>query len=170
MKILRALSKLLVRVETALLVLFLSAMVVFAFGQVVLRNLFGTSLLWIDPLVRQTVLWAGFIGAALATADDRHISIDAFTKFLSPGVKSVVKIVTGLAAAVVTFFLALAAWGFLGEEIASGGDERFLGMPSWAHLVIIPGGYALIALHFLIGAAVRALERFGPGAREGGMP
>ncbi len=169
MKILRTLSNVLVRIETTLLVVFLSVMVVFAFGQVVLRNVFGTSLLWIDPLVRQTVLWAGFVGAALATSDDRHISIDAFTKFLSPQTKVTVKIITGLAAAVVTFFLALAAWGFLREEIASGGD-RFLGLPSWAHLVIIPAGYGVIAVHFLIGAAERALERFGRGGKEGGTP
>jgi C4-dicarboxylate transporter DctQ subunit len=169
MKILRALSNLLVRIETALLVVFLSLMVVFAFGQVVLRNLFGTSLLWIDPLVRQSVLWAGFIGAALATSEDRHISIDAFTKFLSPGTKSVVKIITGLAATVVTFFLGLAGWGFLREEVATGG-ESFLGIPSWAHLVIIPAGYGLIALHFLIGSVERTFERFGHRGREGGAP
>ncbi len=169
MKILRALSNVLVRIETILLVVFLSVMVVFAFGQVVLRNVFGTSLLWIDPLVRQTVLWAGFIGAALATGEDRHISIDAFTKFLSPETKSVVKVVTGVAAAVVTCFLALAAWGFLREEITSG-DELFLGIPSWAYLVIIPAGYGLIALHFLIGAVEGAVERFGRAGREGGKP
>lgn len=168
MKILRALSNVLVRIETALLVVFLSVMMVFAFGQVVLRDVFGTSLLWVDPLVRQTVLWAGFIGAALATSEDRHISIDAFTKFLSPGTKSVVRVITGFAAAVVTFFLAVAAWGFLREEMVSG-DELFLGVPSWAYLVIIPAGYALIALHFLIGAVERAVGRFGRAGREGGQ-
>ncbi len=169
MKVLHALSSLLVRIETALLVLFLSVMVVFAFGQVVLRNVFGTSLLWIDPLVRQTVLWAGFLGAALATSEDRHISIDAFTKYLSPGTKSIVKIVTELAAAVITFFLALAAWGFVRDEILNG-EGQFLGIPSWVYLVIIPAGYGLIAAHFLIGAAERAVERFGRAGREGGKP
>ncbi len=169
MKILRALSNLLVRIETILLVLFLSAMVVLAFGQVLLRNVFGTSVLWIDPFVRHTVLWAGFIGAALATSDDRHISIDAFTKYLSPRTKSVVKIITGFAAAVACGFLALAAWGFLREEMTSS-DELFLGIPSWVIRVIIPAGYALIALHFLIGAVERAVARFGRAGTEGGKP
>ncbi len=169
MKFLRALSAVLVRIETALLVVFLSVMVVFAFGQVVLRNMFGTSLLWIDPLVRQTVLLVGFFGAALAASEDRHISIDAFTKFLSPGTKSLVTIITGVAGAVACVFLGLAAWGFLREEMISGG-ELFLGIPSWAGLVILPVGYGLITFHFLIRAAERALERFGRGGREGGRP
>jgi TRAP-type C4-dicarboxylate transport system permease small subunit len=168
MKFLRALSNLLVRIETVLLVLFLSVMVVLAFGQVVLRNVFGTGVLWIDPLVRQMVLWAGFIGAALATREDRHISIDAFTKFLSPGTKSIIKIVTSIAAAVATCFLAVAAWGFLQEEKSSGG-ELFLGIPSWVGLLILPAGYALIMIHFLVTAAERAVERFGPaGGASGG--
>ena len=166
MRFLHSLSNVLVRIETAILVTVLAAMVVLAFGQVVLRNVFGTSILWIDPLVRQTVLWVGFVGAALATRDDRHISIDAFTKFLSPEVKSIVKIVTGLAAAVAAFFLALAAWGFLREEMASTG-EMFPGIPSWAGTVIIPAGYGLITIHFLIGAAERVLERFGRGGGKG---
>jgi C4-dicarboxylate transporter DctQ subunit len=166
MKFLRALSNLLARIETVLLVAFLSVMVVLAFGQVVLRNVFGTSILWIDPLVRQTLLWAGFIGAALATHEDRHISIDAFTKFLSPETKSIVKIVTSLAAAIGAFFLAQAAWGFLREEIASG-DKMFFGIPTWVGLLILPVGYGLIMLHFLITAAEHAVARFGHAGREG---
>jgi TRAP-type C4-dicarboxylate transport system permease small subunit len=166
MKFLRALSNFLARIETILLVLFLSVMVVLAFGQVVLRNVFGTSILWIDPLVRQTLLWAGFIGAALATREDRHISIDAFTKFLSPRMKSLVKIVTSLAAAIGAFFLAQASWGFLREEMASG-NEMFFGIPTWVGLLILPVGYGLIMVHFLVTAAERAVERFGRAGREG---
>jgi TRAP-type C4-dicarboxylate transport system permease small subunit len=167
MKFLRALSHLLVRIETVLLVFFLSVMVVLAFGQVVLRNVFGTGVLWADPLVRQMVLWSGFLGAALATREDRHISVDAFTKFLSPGTKSLVKIVTSVAAAVAALFLAMAAWGFLQEEKTSGG-EMFLGIPSWVGLLIVPAGYAVIMIHFLITAAERAVERFGRAGRERG--
>jgi TRAP-type C4-dicarboxylate transport system permease small subunit len=166
MKFLRALSDFLARIETVMLVLFLSVMVLLAFGQVVLRNVFDTSILWIDPLVRQTLLWAGFVGAALATREDRHISIDAFTKFLSPQGKSLAKIITSLAAAVAAFFLAVAAWGFLREEMTSD-NEMFFGIPTWVGLLILPGGYGLIMVHFLITAAERAVERFGRAGKEG---
>lgn len=163
MKFLRALSNVLVRIEIALLVLFLSVMVVLSFGQVILRNVFGTSLLWVDPLVRQTVVWAGFAGAALATREDRHISIDAFTKYLSPRTKSLVAIVTRIAAAVATFFLGMSAWEFLREEMSSSG-ELILGIPAWAGLTILPAGYGLIMIHFLLTATEHALKRFGRSA------
>jgi TRAP-type C4-dicarboxylate transport system permease small subunit len=95
----------------------------------------------------------GFIGAALATSEQRHISIDALTKFLSPHVKHVVSVLTSLFALVVCLFLAAAAWTYLGEERAHGGD-LVLSVPAWVAQVIIPAGYALMAVHFL----VRVLE------------
>ena len=78
------LDRILAKTETVVLVIFLGTMVVLAFLQVVLRNFFGTGLIWGDTLVRHMVLWAGFIGGALAAFEGRHISIDALTKYLSP--------------------------------------------------------------------------------------
>jgi TRAP-type C4-dicarboxylate transport system permease small subunit len=45
------------RVEQTSLVILLSSMIVIAFLQIVLRNLFSTGLSWGDSLVRNLVLW-----------------------------------------------------------------------------------------------------------------
>ena len=165
MSIFRRLLAILVGIETALLVLALSTMVVLAFGQVILRNIFGTSFLWGDPLVRQMVLWTGFLGASLATKDGRHITIDAFTKYIPQRPRAIIAIGTSIAAAVITWFLADAAWIFLVDEKAAGG-ELFLGIPSWVGLLIIPVGYWLITLHFI----VRACDGIVVVARGGPVP
>ena len=152
MTIIRAINKFLVRVETALLVVFLGTMVALAFGQVVLRNAFGTSFLWGDTLVRYLVLWSGFLGAALATSDDRHISIDALTKYVPERGRHGVKIITSLFAAATCYYLSQASFLFLvGEKEA--GSVLFLSIPTWVGLAIIPAGYALLAIHFLVLAA-----------------
>jgi C4-dicarboxylate transporter DctQ subunit len=65
------------RVETAIVVLFISAMLVIAFLQIFLRNVFTTGLTWGDLILRNLVLWIGFIGATLATREGKHINIDA---------------------------------------------------------------------------------------------
>src|SRR5512146_3431158 len=122
MKILRALDRLLVRLETIFLVIFLSLMVILAFAQVVLRNVFGGGFLWGDPVVRQMVMWSGFMGAAIAASQDRHISIDALTKFLKGRVKNIVSVITSLFAAVVCYYMAGAAWVFMQDEKQSGGE------------------------------------------------
>jgi TRAP-type C4-dicarboxylate transport system permease small subunit len=153
MNVIRALDRFLVRIEEILLVVFLGAMVILAFTQVVLRNLFGTGMLWADPLVRHFVLWAGFLGGALATSADRHISVDALTRFLSPRLKAGTGVLTNLFAAIACFFLAQAAWAFVLSE-RTAGSSTVLDIPVWAAACIVPAGYGLMLLHFL----VRAIE------------
>lgn len=165
MKFLRALSRVVARVEGWLLVVFLGTMIVFAFLQVVLRNFFGTSLTWGDILVRQMVMWAGFTGAAIATSTDRHISIDALTKFIPERLRRVIKVVTNLFAAVVCFYLMRAAWTLLESERENGG-EMFLAIPQWVGLVIIPVGYALLTAHFSLNVLESGLLAAGRGGEK----
>lgn len=149
MKALLPLKKILEKVETAFLVLFLSLMVVFAFLQVVMRNVFGAGFLWGDPLVREMVLWTGFVGAALATGQERHISIDAFTRFLPLRVKHITATIASAFAAGICYYLGTSAWMFMLDEKQTG-NEMFLSIPSWVGLSIIPVGYWLIGFHFLL--------------------
>jgi TRAP-type C4-dicarboxylate transport system permease small subunit len=158
---LRSLSRVFTRVEGWLLVFFLGLMVVLAFLQVLLRNAFGTSLGWGDVLVRQLVMWAGFIGAAVAASEERHISIDALTKFLAKRWAHVVRVVTNAFAAVVAGFLANAAWGLVSSEQQSPNGDLLPGVPEWVGLAIIPVGYVLIAIHFAINVAINALSAAG---------
>jgi len=163
MKFLRSLDRFFYKVEFGLLIAFLGSMVMLAFMQVVLRNFFGTGVIWADTIVRHLVLWSGFVGAALATSEERHISIDALTKFLSSRTKHIVLIFTSIFAAIVCYYLAKAAWEYVIEERINGG-ELVLGIQTWVALLIIPAGYILIAFHFLIKAIENAVRTFSKQA------
>jgi TRAP-type C4-dicarboxylate transport system permease small subunit len=63
-----------------LLAICLLSMVVLSALQILLRNVFGAGVLWIDPLLRYLTLWIGFLGAALAAAEGRHIQIDVLSR------------------------------------------------------------------------------------------
>ncbi|MBI5471559.1 MAG: TRAP transporter small permease [Ignavibacteriae bacterium] len=165
MSFIRTLDRLLVKSETAILVLFLSVMILLSFAQVFLRNVWGIGFLWADPLIRHLVIWVGFLGAAVATHEDRHISIDAITRFLPPRIKSLAHILTSVFALVVCYFLADAAWKFFIDEKISG-EELVLSIPLWAAIVIIPVGYGLMMIHFLVKIAEHAVLLFArPEAR-----
>ena len=56
------------RLEEGILTLLLVSMIILSFTQIVLRNLFETGLIWIDPLVRQMLLWITLAGAMVATS------------------------------------------------------------------------------------------------------
>jgi TRAP-type C4-dicarboxylate transport system permease small subunit len=162
MKVLAGLERLFVRIETGILVLTLSMMILLAFTQVVLRNVFGTGLLWSDTVVRHLVLWVGFTGAALAASDERHISIDALSKFLPTRVRSIAKIVTSLFAFLVCLVLTDASLSLFRDEMEFGG-ELVLGLPSWTGVMILPPGYLLIAFHFLVRVVQGILVMAGQG-------
>lgn len=141
----------LTRVEGYLLTFLLSVMVVLAFVQVALRNFLSSGIFWADPLLRQLVLWVGFLGAALATSEARHIRVGVLRKFLSARGRAAVDACTDLFAALICSLLLKASWVFLQSEMA---DQRtlFAGMPSWPVQTILPLGFGLLLLHFLIRA------------------
>lgn len=155
MNILKSIDKALTRAEEIVLITLLAVMVVMAFLQVALRNLFSSGILWADVLLRHILLWLGFLGAAIATSENRHINIDALRRFLSPKIRTAMEVVTDLFAAGICFLLSSASWEFVQGEIA---DRRtFLeGIPSWYAQIIIPVGFSLIAVHFIIRAILRS--------------
>jgi len=162
MKVLLAVDRALSRVEGWILIALLSVMVLLSFVQVVLRNVFHEGIIWADILLRHIVLWIGFLGAAIATSEDRHISIDAFARFLPDRVCHAASAITHLFAAAVCGILAHASLTFIHNDLASG-SEFLPGIPAWYSEIIIPVGFVLLALHFVIRACVKVAAAAGRG-------
>lgn len=159
------------RVEQGLLVILLSSMIVIAFLQIVLRNLFSTGLSWGDPLVRNLVLWVGFIGAALATKEGRHINIDVLSRWMPPLGKHLADFVTQLFSFFICGFLMFAASKFIRNE-AQMGNITFLGIPAWIPEAILPIVFGLMALRFGFHALreAAAILKAGKSSERGGRP
>lgn len=162
MRFLKQFDDFLGRGEGFLLVGLLSVMVLLSFVQVVLRNLFAETLLWGEILLRHLVLWVGFLGAARATGEGRHITIDALTRFLPTQLRLLARVITNTFALVVCFFLLRASLTFLSDEIEVG-SVLYGDIPSWYSQIIIPVGFGLIMMHFFVRiirgiAAIRAGE------------
>jgi TRAP-type C4-dicarboxylate transport system permease small subunit len=149
MKIIKSFEEIINKIEITTLIVFLIVMVLLAFLQVVLRNVFSAGILWADTLLRYMVLWIGFLGAAISTKEEKHINIDALTRFLSPYFKNIISVITNGFAAVVCYYLLTASIQFLKVGIPEG-VTLFENIPIVYFLVIIPAGYALMILHFFI--------------------
>ena len=67
MKFLNKINNWISLLEDWILVSIVLFMVLMAFLQVILRNIFDMGIIWGDILLRHLVLWIGFIGASLAT-------------------------------------------------------------------------------------------------------
>ena len=84
------------RVEKFFVVVMLSVMILLAFLQIVLRNAFSTGISWGDPIVRYLVLWVAFIGASLATKEEKHITIEVLSRWVSANNASYLRLLSQL--------------------------------------------------------------------------
>ena len=136
------------------MVVLVTALVLLACGQILLRYIFSHSLLWADPAIRHLVLWTSMLGALLATRRDKHIKIDALTRFLPPRRAALLHVLTGLFAGSVCGLLAWISVSFIADERTYGGNA-FLDIPTWQLQLIFPVSFGLMALHFLVRAGRR---------------
>lgn len=123
-------------------------MVLMSFGQIILRSM-DQGLLWGDIFLRHLVLWVGFVGASLATRDDKHISIDVLSRITSEKANRFIKIIVNFATIVVCLVLAEAAYEYVKYEY----EEQsilFNELPRWPFQIIMPLGFAMIAFRLII--------------------
>jgi TRAP-type C4-dicarboxylate transport system permease small subunit len=149
MRVIEKLNSWLEKAETITLVSVLGIMVIFAFLQVVLRNIFHEGILWGDIFLRHLVLWVGFLGASLATREQKHINIDIFSRFVSDKGKSIIRFITNLFSVFICYLLADASWTFVQDEQLMG-TVIFADVPVWYFQIIIPIGFFVMSFRFLV--------------------
>lgn len=140
----------LARLEDGILMLILVGMVLLAFTQIFLRNIFGIGLIWIDPLVRQMLLWITLAGAMVATRDHKHITVDAVIRYLPPGrIKSATGCICDIFATIVCALLTYSTFLVFQMEFQdSVGGEIMTGLPLWASLLTMPVAFGIMTLRF----------------------
>jgi TRAP-type C4-dicarboxylate transport system permease small subunit len=149
------------RVEQTLLVTFLGFIILLAFVQIILRNFLSTGLDWGDSLVRNLVLWIGFIGATLATKEGKHINIDLVSRGLPSLGKKVVALIIHLFSFFVCCGLTYAALKFIKNEVQMG-NRTFLGIPTWIPELILPVTFSLMTFRF----GLRSLKNLSETGKE----
>jgi TRAP-type C4-dicarboxylate transport system permease small subunit len=152
-------DEIMARVEQTLLVTFLGFMIGIAFLQILLRNFFSTGLDWGDSLVRNLVLWTGFIGATLATKEGKHINIDLVSRWLPSLGKNVVTLITHLFSFFVCCGLTYAALKFIKNEVQMG-NITFLDIPAWIPEMILPLTFGLMTFRFGL-RSIKTLSEMG---------
>jgi TRAP-type C4-dicarboxylate transport system permease small subunit len=161
MQFLHRIDHVIAQAEKLLIVVLLSLMILVAFLQIVLRNFWSTGFSWGDPFVRYLVLWVGFIGAALATREGKHIKLDVLSRWLPRNINHLLQAALNLISAGICGLLTVAAFRFVRFEAQLGDTSLFM-LPAWLPQVILPVACAIMALRFLLGAAVSMTTFLNP--------
>lgn len=142
-----------VKVERALLLVMLLAMMGLACTQVVLRNFFDTGLSWADVTVRHIVLWVGLLGASIAAKEKRHLSIDIASRLIPAKWYHIVEALLSLVTAAVCCLLLWASVLFV-KFLHEWGTGTLDGTPAMIAGLALPVSFAGVAVRFLIRAVL----------------
>jgi TRAP-type C4-dicarboxylate transport system permease small subunit len=137
------------RLEVGAVAAMVGTLVLLGAVQIFLRNAFHSGLLWADPLMRHIVLWLGAMGAALASAHMRHITVDGLSRLLPAPWKPARRVVVYGATAVAAYLLAVAALRLVVDERGFG-EVAFLGVRTWVLQLVLPACFGLIAYRSLL--------------------
>lgn len=140
------------KAEDAALVVLLGSMVLLAVLQIVLRQFFGTGIVWADELIKIIVLWLAMVGSIAAARDNRHIRIDVLSHVLPKRLIAVTRVIVELFAAGVCVVIAWQAWRYLKIEV-EWQETVLVGQPAWAAHMIVPLAFLLIGYRFVVALA-----------------
>lgn len=137
------------RAEDGLLGALMLALVLIATAQIGRRLLFNDGWVGAETLGRSLVLWIALLGALAATRDGRHVRIDLVQALDWPRLKQLAE---RLGSALAAVFCAGMAW--FGLQLVwlerEGGGELLPGLPLWWSVLVIPLGFGLMALRFVL--------------------
>lgn len=155
MTFVKKLNQWVAKAELWILILIVLVMVFMAALQIILRKFFHSGILWGDIFLRQLVLWVSFIGASLATKDNKHINMDLLGRVLKGRWKASAEILVHLFSSFIAYLLMMASWHFVQSEIEFA-STVFNNVPSWYFEIIMPIGFGLMSLRFLLNAVFSA--------------
>ena len=134
------------RIESALAIFGLVLMLGLSLVEVILRNLFHTSIPGADVLIRYLVLWVSFIGAVVAVRE-RHIKVEIISAWLPDIWRRHLERPIFLFSAIVCTMIARAAVRFWYQEwVNVPPGEKWIAMLS----IVIPLSFMLLAVHFIL--------------------
>jgi TRAP-type C4-dicarboxylate transport system permease small subunit len=139
----------LVRMESFMAGASLLLLLSLIFGQVLARNLFGTAIPHADILSRYMVLYVAFFGAVLAVEGNKHIRIDVVAACMKPERIKQLQPPLYLISSALCGVMTWAGTRFWYDDWQYVADHE-----RWASILalIIPFGFFLLSLHFLLGA------------------
>ncbi len=133
--------------------------------QVVLRYVFNSGLPWPEEMATWVFAWAIFLGMAIATGRDAHISIDVVTRALPARPREALLLFNRAVMAAASLMLVVHGWDYVSRAIAA---SPALQWPMKYFFLAVPVGGALNLFFLLWPKAGRSFVQ-GLGVLAGGI-
>jgi TRAP-type C4-dicarboxylate transport system permease small subunit len=147
--------------ENASLVLLLSAMMLLAVGQIVLRLFFSFGFVWTDELISLLVLWIALIASIAAARSNKHLRIDVVSHFVPEKYARFPRILVDLFASVMCGILAWHSFRYVHLFFE---DTVLTDFPAWIAYGILPVSLTLMSYRFALACGADLLRVIRPSA------
>ncbi len=132
-------------------------MVALPVAEICLRKLFHVGISGSTAFVQHLVLFVGMLGGAIATRDDRLLSLSTAV-YLKGSWKSVARIFSNAIAAALSALLSAASVQFVLSR-KEAGETLAYGIPLWLLQLVLPIGFALISIRLVLLASTQQSGR-----------
>lgn len=134
--------------EKFIVTTFLAIAVFIAFILVVLRYGFGKGFTWGPEMVIILVVWASFIGAAIAVREKTHIELEVIRDLLPTFPRLIVTILADTLCLAVTLFIMIFGIKMASFLYRSQGIEVATGLPEWFIFLCVPLGGLVMSVRY----------------------
>ena len=136
------------RLEEGVIAFLLALMTLITFGQVIARYVFDYSFVWALELVTFLFAWLIFLGMSYGVRVGSHIGVDALVKALGPRAARIVGAIATLLCIVYSMIGLVGSWRYVTTMYGIGTLAQDLPIPVWIPQLVLPLGFALLALRF----------------------
>jgi len=144
--------------ENMPLVICLAAMLLLPIAEIILRTVFKTGISGSSAIVQHLTLIVGMLGGAVTARDGRLLALSPVQSLLHGRVREAARIFSGGFAAAICFFLFLSSWQYV-MDLKPLGKILVYGIPVWIVQLVLPLGFALIALRLIWHSSEKWLGR-----------
>ena len=138
--------------ENSLVTLALGALVILPLLEIVLRRLFQNGISGATAIQQHLTLVISLLGGMLAARDRRLLSLSTLSQFLKGRWQASARVYSSAVAVAISVFLCVAAAQLAASEREGGGMMAYQ-IPIWTVQLIMPIGFAVIALRLLWNAS-----------------
>ena len=134
--------------EEGLITFLMAAMTIVTFMQVVARYVFNYSFVWALELTGVMFAWLIFIGMSYGVRVGAHIGVDAVVRTLSKSAARVVSMIAAALCIVYAVIVFVGGFRYVRKMYEVGILMQDIPIQQWIPRVILPLGFALLALRF----------------------
>lgn len=118
---------------------------------VMVRKVLGQSTIWQIEFSVFLLMYACFVGAALAQKRKSHLNVDLVVIHLSPKAREVVLLVAAMISCLLCLVLAVYSWPMWWQAVAANEHSESLWGPAlWIPYIFLPLGMTLLFLQYLV--------------------